>query len=264
MKTAAEVMDRNFFYASPSDSIAVLLHEMDERALASVPILDHHGRPLGVATTAEIGSCYDVEELIEHLRRPAVCVDENTPVDIAARTLAMRPSSNLILVNGAGVAVGALSAMALLRALLGLAGAPGPIRRQERDVGWDAAPLLELEAVHRATDAPGIVLLSPGLDARARRIVWAEAATNMHERLAQMLCMRQNDGRLEAILEAYPRAVRFRCLTVYDEGRRERLAHALCNVEHKGSDATPASLEPEASPRGSDVMPKGEPIAALG
>jgi hypothetical protein len=86
----------------------------------------------------------------------------------------------------------------------------------------------------------------------------------MHESVAQMLCMRQNDGRLEAILEAYPGAVRFRCLTVYDEGRRERLAHALCNVERKGGDATPASLVPEASPRGSDVMPKVEPIAALG
>jgi CBS domain-containing protein len=264
MKTAAEVMDRNFFYASPRDSIPVLLHEMDERGLASVPVLDLEGRPLGVATTAEIGSCYDVEELTEHLRRPAVCMDENTPVDIAARTLALGSSSSLILVNGAGVAVGALSAMALLRAVLGLSDAPGSLLRQERDVGWDAAPLLVLGAVRGATDAPGIILLSPGLDARGRRTVWGEAATNMRERLSQMLCKPQDDAQLEAMLEANPRAVRFRCLTVYDEGRRERLARALCNVERKGSDATPASSEPEASAPLSNVMPKIEPIAALG
>ena len=103
MKTAAEIMDRSFFYASPSDSIGVVLHQMAERGLGSVPVLDLEGRPLGVATTAEIEGCYDMEELIDRLRRCAVCMDENTPIDIAARTLALHSSSSLVLVNAAGV-----------------------------------------------------------------------------------------------------------------------------------------------------------------
>ena len=107
MKTAADVMNRTFFHASPSDTIGVLLHEMAERGLGCVPVLDATGRPLGVATTGEIEPCYDIDELIEHLARPAICVDQNTPIDIAARELAQHPSCALILVDGGGIAVGA-------------------------------------------------------------------------------------------------------------------------------------------------------------
>jgi CBS domain-containing protein len=263
MKTAAEIMDRNFFYASPSDNIGVLLHQMAERGLGSVPVLDLAGRPLGVATTGEIEGCYDVEELIERLRCSAVCMDENTPVDLAARTLALHPSSSLVLVNGTGIAVGALSPIELLRAKFGVDGDQASVPHLDRNNDWDDAPLLELGAAHRVSEAPGIILLSPGLDASAKRVVWAEPATNMRERLDQMLCKPQNDSRLEAILEAYPRNVRFRCLTIYDARQREKLASALCTV-CEGDEASPLPLEPEASPRVSGVMPKVEPVAALG
>lgn len=264
MKTAAEIMDRSFFYASPTDNVGLLLHQMAERGLGSVPVLDLEGRPLGVATTAEIEGCYDVEELVERLRHAAVCMDENTPVDIAARTLALHPSSGLVLVNSNGVAVGALSPMDLLRAVLGLNGVHAPVQRTDRNSGWDDAPLLELGAAHRASEAPGIILLSPGLDASAKRVVWAEAATNLRERLDQMLCKPQDDVRLEAILEAYPRNVRFRCLTIYDASQREELASALCTVCGEGvvAAAKPGELE-TACPSG--VAPKaGDPISAIG
>jgi CBS domain-containing protein len=264
MKTAAEIMDRNFFYASPSDNVGMLLHQMAERGLGSVPVLDLAGRPLGVATTGEIEGCYDVEELIERLRRSAVCMDENTPIEIAARTLALHPSSSLVLVNAAGIAVGALSPIELLRATLGLDGVQASVPHLDRNNGWDDAPLLELGAAHRVSEAPGIILLSPGLDARAKRVVWAEPANNMRERLDQMLCKPQNDPRLEAILEAYPRNVHFRCLTIYDARQREQLASALCSVGCGGCATPPQPLEPEASPRMPGVMPKVGPIAAVG
>lgn len=264
MKTAAEVMDRGFFYASPSDNIGVLLHEMAERGLGSVQVLDLAGRPVGVATTAEIDGCYDMEELIERLRGSAVCMDENTPIDIAARTLALHPSSSLVLVNASGIAVGALSPIELLRATLGLDGAQAAVPHVDRNNDWDDAPLLELGGAHRVAEAPGIILLSPGLDASAKRVVWAEPATNMRERLDQMLCKPQNDSGLEAILEAYPRNVRFRCLTVYDAEQREQLASALCTVGRGGGEALPQPLEPEAPPRASGVVTKAEAISAAG
>ena len=262
MKTAAEIMDRNFFYASARDSIG-LLHQMAERGLGSVPVLDLEGRALGVATTAEIEGCYDVEELVERLRRPAVCMDENTPVDIAARTLALHPSSSLVLVNAAGIAVGELSPLELLRGVLGLDGAQAPVPHPDRNNDWDEAPLLELGAAHSVPEAPGIILLSPGFDASAKRVVWAEPATDMRYRLDQMLCKPQDDERLEAILEAYPRNVRFRCLTIYDAAQREQLASALCTVGHE-DDASAGRPVPEAAPRASGVVTKARPISALG
>jgi hypothetical protein len=132
-------------------------------------------------------------------------------------------------VNEHGVAVGALSALDLLRAMLGLASAQEPIETApaQRDLAWSNAELLELGAAHRAPEAPGIILLSPGVDTEGRRPVWVEASVDIRERLDQMLRNPQDDPKLEALLAAYPRSVRFRCSIVRGAERRERLARAL-------------------------------------
>lgn len=245
MKTAAEFMKRSFFHASPRDTISVLLHEMAERGVGCVPVLDMMGRPLGVATTAEIERCYDLEEVIEQLTRPAVCMDQCTPIDTAARALAEHPSCCLLLVDGSGVAVGALSPLEMLGAVLGVESGGDAVTRHARDAAWDQADLLELGAAHRAPERPGIILLSPALDDSHERRVWAESTANMRERLDQMLREPQDEEELESILEAYPRSVRFRCLTIEDEAQRDQLADALCNVERKSDRAPRGAADAE-------------------
>ena len=248
MKTAADVMNHRFFHASPDDSISVLLQEMAERGLGCVPVVDLAGHPLGVASTAEIERCYDVEELAERLERPVVCVDQNTPLDLAARELVRHPSCCLVLVDAKGQAVGALSPLELLSALLGSEEGSDDVELHERDAAWDAAEILELGAAHRAPPRPGIILLSPALGEGHQRRVWAEPTGNMRERLDQMLREPQAEAALEAMLEVYPRTVRFRCLTVQDDARREQLADALCTVERRSSRAPAVPAEPEVSP----------------
>lgn len=231
MKTAAEIMNRNFFHASPTDSIGSLLQQMAERGLGSVPVLDLAGRPLGVATTGEVAACYDIEELSDQLARPAFCVELSTPVDVAARTLALRQADSLLVVDERGVAVGDLSALELLRAVLGLNGSARDAEFVDAvDGSWRGAALLELGAVHATSDAPGVVMLSPGFDTSGERIVWAEPTLNMRERLDEMLRNPQDDPQLEAMLGVYPRTLVFRCLTMYDPERREELARAMSNV----------------------------------
>ena len=262
MKTAADVMNRTGFFAKPSDTIAVLVREMGERGLGSIVVLDRKARPLGVATSAEVECCYDVDELIERLRKPAVCMDQHTDLDMAARTLALHPSSCLVLVDASGAAVGMLTPLELLRGVLGVTAAHGGAPLHDRDVNWEQAELLELSAAHRAPDAPGIILLSPGLDSTAKRVVWAEATENMRERLDQMLRSPQQDPRLESIIEAYPRYVRFRCLTIHDAGLREQLANALCTVG--SGEARPAQPGETASATSTAGVSRVSPGVALG
>ena len=263
MKTAAEVMKRSFFHATPSDTIGVLLHEMAERGLGCVPVLDSTGRPLGVATTGEIERCYDIDEVIERLERPAVCMDQNTPVDMAARALAEHPACCLVLVDPSGVAVGALSPMDLLGAVLRVGGAEDKVTEGARDMAWEHAEILELGAAHRAPAGPGVILLSPGFDESNRRRVWAESAANMRERLDQMLREPQDEAGLEAILEVYPRTVRFRCMTIEDEARRKELADALCNVERASERAPRPAVEPDVRPPSAVVAPRVASSATL-
>lgn len=265
MKIAAEIMNRSFFSASPMDSIGPLLHQMAERGIGTVPILDLAGRPLGAATAGEIESCYDMEEVADRVTRPALCMDQNTPVDVAARTLALHRADHLLLVDEHGVAVGALNALELLRGTLGINGTQR-LQAPEREACWEDADYLELGAAHRAPEAPGIILISPGLDSSAKRIVWAEAASNMRDRLDEMLRNPQENARLEAMLDVYPRTLRFRCLTVFDPEQRQQLASALCTADapDRGADTERAPAEPELLVPASMVVGRSDQLASTG
>ena len=263
MKTAAEIMDRNFFYASPSDNIGVLLHQMAERGLGSVPVLDLAGRPLGVATTGEIEGCYDVEELIERLRCSAVCMDESTPVDLAARTLALHPSSSLVLVNGTGIAIGACrrsscsgpnsgSTVIRPRCRTWIGTTTGTTRRSS-----SSAPLIAFPKRRASScSARGSTPAPSASCGRSQPPTCASAWTRCCASPRMTLSSRRSSRHTLA-------TIRFRCLTIYDAGQREKLASALCTV-CEGDEAPPQPVEPEASPRVSGVMPKVEPVAALG
>jgi CBS domain-containing protein len=230
-KIAAEIMNREFFYASQTDSIPKLLHELRDRGLGSVPVLDLDGRPLGMATVRDIESCHRIEELTDHLTRSAVSVGQNTSIEAAARILAQHRADCLVLLDEHGIAVGALSALDLLRALVGFDGSdrerPSGVAR---DGQWSDGALLELGAAHHAPAAPGVILLSSGSDAHRTRVVWAEAAENVRERLDAMLRLPQQDPDLEALLSIYPRSLRFSVLVVHDPEQCRRLAQALASA----------------------------------
>jgi CBS domain-containing protein len=230
-KTVAEIMDPDFFHASQSDSIGQLLHDMAQLGIGAAPVLDLAGHPLGMATVREIDGCRRVEELCEQLHQPVVTVHQDTTIESAARTLAAHEADTLVLVDDQGVSVGALRALDLLRALLGLAPS-GPEREREgaSRVGWSRGALLNLDSVHHVPQAPGIILLDPGGAGAHPNVVWAGAADNVRQRLDEMLCNPQDDAALEELLGAYPRRVIFHVLVVHDPERRARLLRSLREV----------------------------------
>jgi CBS domain-containing protein len=239
--TASEIMDPDFCHASQTDSIGHLLQEMSELGLGSIPVLDLSGHPLGMATVSEIDRCRHLEELTEHLQHPAVSVHQNTPIPAAARALAAQNADRLILVDDAGVAVGALSAVDLLRALLGLgvnrAGASEPAPASSR---WSSSQMFYLDALAHVPTAPGVILMSSVGDAAHTKFVWAESTLNLRERLDDMLRRPQSDPVLEDLLYAYPRMLSFRVLVVSDLSRRERVVRALQALMKRSN----ASAEP--------------------
>jgi CBS domain-containing protein len=227
-KKVAEIMHPDFFHASQSDSIGQLLHDMAELGIGSAPVLDLAGHPLGMASVREIDGCRRVEELCDQLKQPAVTVHQDTSIESAARTLAANAGDTLVLVDDHGVAVGALRALDLLRAVLGLAPSrPERERSGHSRVGWSRGALLNLDSVqHHAPQAPGIILFDPGGSARPN-IVWAEGTDNIRERLDQMLREPQDEPTLEQLLGAYPRSVIYHVLVVTDPDRRARLLRSL-------------------------------------
>lgn len=228
--TVAEIMDPDFFYASQNDSIGQLLHDMAALGLASTPVLDLQGHPLGMATARDIDGCRRVEELSEQLQQPVVSVHQNTPIDVAARTLAEHDSDCLVLLDDRGVAVGALRALDLLRAVLGLRVSRSTGDGTRHTTSWSRCELLDLDGVRHAPAAPGVLLLEPGPPGSKPNIVWVEATTNLRERLDEMLRLPQDEPTLERLLSVLPRTLMFRALVVSDPERRARLLRALQTV----------------------------------
>ena len=200
--TVAEIMDTDFFYASQSDSVGQLLHDMAKLGLGSAPVLDLRGHPLGMATLLEIDGCRRVEELSNHVQHPVVTAHLHTPIDLAARKLAESEADCLVLVDDRGVAVGALRALDLLRAVLGL---PSGCASREPASGTvhsrSSGVLLDVESAHHAPSAPGVILLDPGRSGDKPNIVWVESTTNIRERLDEMLRLPQTDPALEQLLD---------------------------------------------------------------
>jgi CBS domain-containing protein len=168
-----------------------------------------------------------VEELSEQLQQPVVSVHQNTPIDVAARTLAEHDSDCLVLVDDRGVAVGALRALDLLRAVLGLRVSRSTGDGARHTTSWSRGALLDLDNVRHAPPAPGILLLDPSPLGGKPHIAWVEATTNLRERLDEMLRLPQDEPVLERLLSVHPRMVTFRVLAVSDAERRARLLQAL-------------------------------------
>jgi len=145
-KTVAEIMDRHFVYASQADSIPGLLRRMAGACIASVPVLDLAGRPVGKATVCDIETCHHVEDITAGRIGALVSVSQNTSVDAAARTLAQGNADSLVVVDEQGIAVGLVNAAELLRAVLGFACSQrDDVPLSRRGGRWNDG-LLELDA----------------------------------------------------------------------------------------------------------------------
>jgi predicted transcriptional regulator len=68
------------------------------------------------------------------MTRPAVCVEGSTAIEVAARRLALADVQHLVVVDSSGAAVGSVSVLDVLRALLGI-----PAHHPATFPHWDAA-----------------------------------------------------------------------------------------------------------------------------
>jgi CBS domain-containing protein len=227
-ETVAEIMDSAVFHASAKDSIGRLLHEITVRGATADVARARHSTP--ASERQPVGSEPRCAE------QASVSVHHNTRVDAAARLLAEHNADCLILVNDAGVAVGALSALDLLQALFGVDKTKAnPAAPQARNGAWSRAAALDAEAVQKIPPAPGIILIDHVPRAGQRpSVVWAEACENIRGRLEEILHPEDSAAashpELQAVLECHPRRFEFRVLIVVEPERRARLLRALREV----------------------------------
>ena len=174
--TVNEIMNRELlaFRADlPAGEARELLRSF---SVSAAPVIDEGRRPLGVVSMRDLLPSIGTAE--ERMSRPARCVGSSMSIEDASRQLARSDLNHLVVVDATGLAVGMVSSLDLLRAILGM-----PTRHPATFPHWDEATeaswtddlLLDEEGSAQAPDRPGVLVLSTGHLGERDSIVWAES-----------------------------------------------------------------------------------------
>jgi len=230
-------MNRELLAVVPETPAQAIRELMRTFAVGAVPVLDEQLRPLGIVTARAL---LDVEgAAADRMTRPAVCIEGSTGFDEAARRMAEADTHHLVVVDGAGLAVGFLSVLDVLRAMYGIHAhhpAAFPHWDDATHSSWtDEWPLDEAHAA-RAPDAAGVLVLVRGLVGETDAVVWVEACANLRERIRTLTAPRSSASSAEPDLARLleRRDLRFRAAAVRDEADRERITSGLrSDLEHR-------------------------------
>lgn len=117
-KTVKEIMNPKLLYIRDGDRVALARRQILEFGVTAVPVLDETHRPVGVVSLRDLaapeGDTFEPSGVV-------ATVKESATVEDGARQLAATDYHHLVVVDDSGVAVGMVSALDFLRALVGLA-----------------------------------------------------------------------------------------------------------------------------------------------
>ncbi|MBX3188138.1 MAG: CBS domain-containing protein [Labilithrix sp.] len=115
-KTVGDIMNPKLLYIRDGDRVALARRQILEFGVTAVPILDETHRPVGIISLRDLERDGDVAEA----RGDVTMVKASEPIEAAATKLAGTDFHHLVVVDDKGIAVGMVSAVDFVRALLGL------------------------------------------------------------------------------------------------------------------------------------------------
>jgi CBS domain-containing protein len=233
----SEIMNRELFSVGPGEPVGGALGSILALGITGAPVVDEAGKPLGMVSWRDLAGDKPGRTAGERMTQPPATVAAEARIAAAARCLARTGYHRLIVVDEAGRAVGVVSALDVIRGLMGLP-APHPVSfpHLDRETGltWTDDRALEPGELQAAPDGPGVLVLLHGGAGVPERVIWAESATNVRHRLGEMLATTQ-PGLLASWLERG--GLRFRAAPAPTETER---AAAVATVLRRAA-ATPSS-----------------------
>lgn len=184
-----EIMNRELFAVHPTDSAQQALDYILTMNISGAPVLDPYGIPVGMITLRDLAIPGAIE-VHDRMTTPVVALLEGTPIEEAAKSLGERGLHRSVVVNAAGIAVGLVSSLDLMRALVGLpAKHPDTFPHKDPSTGlvWTDDDMLTVENLDSVPGEGGVLALVHGGKDLPERVIWAEAAPNLHQHLLQLL-----------------------------------------------------------------------------
>ena len=114
--TVRDVMNPHLLYVDEDDSALVARAKILAFGVSGVPVLDRTYRPVGFVSLRDIAE--DGKSM--RMSTPVVTAQADDSLDIAAQRLSDRNLRHLVVVDARGLAQGMLSAIDVVRALVGV------------------------------------------------------------------------------------------------------------------------------------------------
>lgn len=227
-RIVADIMNHEVFSVAPTDSPDTMQSCLLGLEITAAPVVGENGRPLGVISLREITAAKPDATASDLMRSPAISVGAQDEIRRAAHLLAENDIHHLVVVDEQGRATGFLSALDVVRGLIGLpAPHPAAFPHLDSDTGisWTDDIPLALDQVKGAPDGPGVwVLIHGGVDT-PEAMVWAESADNVCTRLIDLLSLPQKEPKLVTYLERGD--LRFRAAAVTDPDQRSQILQRI-------------------------------------
>jgi CBS-domain-containing membrane protein len=115
-KTVRDIMNAKLLYIEEGQPLSFARKHILAFGVTAVPVLDETHRPTGVVSLRDLDRAAD--EVVAS--NSCVTVKDTDGIDEAARKLAETDFHHLVVVDAKGIAVGMVSSVDFLRALLGL------------------------------------------------------------------------------------------------------------------------------------------------
>lgn len=116
-KTVADIMNPKLLYIKDGDRVSLARRHIIDFGITAVPVLDETHRPVGVVSLRDLAR--DEGDRFEPSGVVAT-VKASESIDEGAKKLAESEYHHLVVVDDKGVAVGMVSSLDFLRALVGL------------------------------------------------------------------------------------------------------------------------------------------------
>ncbi len=225
-RKVAEVMNREMVSAREDTSAASIRDLVLAMGITAVPVLDGDGRPVGVLSLRDLVASGNE---LPRPSGPVAVVKATESLEAAGETLARTDYHHLVVVDDSGRAIGMVSAVDLLRGLLGVPArhpAAFPHLDRELNVSWTDDDLLDADHLGAAAEGAGVIVLLRGGRGVAETPVWVESCARVRMRLEELLNIPQDDTpALAAVLQHGH--LRFRAAAVADPARRDRVVAVL-------------------------------------
>jgi CBS domain-containing protein len=226
-RTVHDIMNAELLSIGADSRADLALDTILEFGVTAVPVLDAEGRPVGVSSLRDLVRLGPERA---PMTTPATTIAMTASVAAAAETMATTNRHHLVVVGSDGKAVGMVSTLDVVRALLGRPAAhPAAFPRYDAELGtsWSSDEVLGASnGSLTVPEEPGVLLLVRGGVESDETPVWAAAAESLRALVRALEAGRADVAPALAEIQRSGH-LRFRYAVLIEESGRAALAQRL-------------------------------------